>query len=265
MSRYRVGCVPYVNAAPLIYRFVSDPSSPVDVVFDVPSRLPAQHAAGKTDAMLVSSIDALTNPGAEVVGGLCIGSDGPVASVRLFSRVPFGEIKSLALDESSMTSNALAKIILLEKYNCQPQTLKIEPDLKTMLGVCDAAVVIGDKGMVADSPGSRVMDLGEAWTDTFGVPFVWAMWTSHRPIEPELAQLLQTAMDPKAEIGQGVIEYAAKESGLPTDLVRQYLSTCVRFEFGKRQAAGLRLFGEKLVENGFLGKSHFPSILSLAH
>lgn len=264
MARFRVGCVPYVNATPLIYSFVTNPSSPVEVVFDVPSRLPALHAQGRIDAMLVSSVDALRHKGAEVVGGVCIGSNGPVASVRMFSRVPFAEIKTLALDESSMTSNALAKTLLLEKYNCEPKTLKLEPNLETMLDLCDAAVVIGDKGMVAEYTGARIMDLGEAWSDTYGLPFVWAMWTGYRSIDPELARLLQTAMDPAAEIDSAVIEFAAENSGWPQSLVKQYLTSCVQFEFGKAQEKGLKQFGRKLVENGLLESVSLPTILAPA-
>lgn len=91
MPAYRVGCVPYVNALPLVVGLAEDD---VEVVFDVPSRLATLLDAGEVQAALVSSIEALRRPGARVVDGIGIGSFGPVESVRLFSKVPYGMIQT---------------------------------------------------------------------------------------------------------------------------------------------------------------------------
>ena len=262
MAKFRVGCVPYVNAIPLIFPFVNNPDSPVEVVFDVPSQLPKLHEAGEVDCILVSSIDSLRHPNAQVVNGVCIGSNGPVESVRLFSRVAYGLIQTLALDQSSMTSNALAQILLREGYGAQPNCIAFPPDLEVMLDVCDAAVIIGDKGLTAQYPGARILDLGQAWTDSYDAPFVWALWTSYRNINPELAQILQSAISEFDNNPEETYQYAAQTSGWNMDLVRRYLSSCVKFPFGPDQQRGLQLYAEKLSQNNIIPTTAFPQVVA---
>src|SRR4051812_20284416 len=131
--RYTVGSVPYVNAAPLIAYFEHVPDSNVKVETAIPSALPLLLESGECDAIMVSSVDALRHPGRRLVQGFGVGSYGPVESVRLFSKVPFREIESLVLDESSMTSNRLAQILLNDIYSVRPVTNSMAPDLWAML------------------------------------------------------------------------------------------------------------------------------------
>ena len=95
--------------------------------------------------------------------GCSISSLGEAASVRLFSKWPFREIQSLALDASSLTSNHLAQVLLAERYGVRPTICHLAPDLSAMLSQADACVLIGDKGMEADGAGLEVMDLGSEW------------------------------------------------------------------------------------------------------
>src|SRR5471032_1724555 len=105
--KYTVGSVPYLNAKPLVRAFeVWGEESPVNVIYEVPSKLPALLAAGEVQAIMVSSIEAFRHPGSRIAEGVCIGSQREVMSVRLFSKVPPRMIETLALDQSSMTSNA---------------------------------------------------------------------------------------------------------------------------------------------------------------
>ena len=177
-ARFRVGCVPYVNARPLVACF-DQPNEFVEVVYDVPSRLPALLDSGEVDAILVSSIEYLRREDLVIAADVGIMSNGPVASVRMLSKVPLEEIQTLALDESSMTSNMLAQIILAER-GVRPSLVTMEPDQAAMLAACDACVLIGDKGLEADGTGLVDVDLGAAWTEMTGEPFVWALWLSRR-------------------------------------------------------------------------------------
>jgi len=195
MTQFRVGSVPYVNAAPLIHDFLSAGEvSPVSVILDVPSRLPERLAAGEVDAILVSSIFALSQPGLRAVAEVGIASEGAVESVRMFSRVPWTEVRTLATDTSSMTSNALAQIILIERFGVHAECIPLPPDLPSMLAQADAAVLIGDVGMMTPVPeGVQALDLGEAWRDLTGLPFVWALWVGQDGLTPDLAATLEAA------------------------------------------------------------------------
>ncbi len=265
MPRFRVGCVPYVNAIPLVWWFHHlDEASPVEVVYAVPSQLPALHASREVDAILVSSIESLRTPGASVADGAAVASNGPVQSVRMFSRKPWNEIKTLALDQSSMTSNALAQIILREQFDVEPEVQPLPPDAEAMLAACDACVIIGDKGLEANPAGAEVIDLGSAWQTLTGLPFVWAIWTSHDPMEEALVQELQTAVQQSSPSGgnwKEVVAFAAARSGWNAELVHEYLTRCVSHQFGETETRGMALYAKKLMENGLVEQAHFPDIV----
>lgn len=259
MMTFRVGSVPYVNALPLVSQFerLGD-ESPVHVVGDVPSALPAMLDSGEVDAVLASSFDALTTPGRRFAEGICIGTDGPAESVRLFSKVPFDQISRLALDRSSLTSNHLAQILLAERYGVRPDTTTEAPDLDRMLAVADAAILIGDKGYLTDAGDCRVLDLGEAWTELTSLPFVWALWIGTDSLAPGLVFHLQSAMAWGLERLDELASEASAESGWPLEGCRRYLRETMRYPLDDRAMAGLREYRSKLVEHGFAGELPMP-------
>lgn len=190
---YRLGCVPYINAVPLVAMFEQSPEFGVEVVYAVPSRLPELLDSGEVDAILVSSYYLLTTPGLRAATSACIGSNGPVASVRLFSKRPFRTVRTLALDASSMTSNALCCLLLKDVYKNVPETSVQPPVLSDMLRDHDAGLLIGDIGMTEPGKGLWKLDLGQAWTKWQKLPFVWALWVGREKLDPWLASLLEIA------------------------------------------------------------------------
>ncbi len=281
MAQFRVGCVPYVNARPLVAAF-DQPNEFVEVVYDVPSKLPALLDAGEVDAILVSSIELLRRNDLLPVAEVGIMSNGPVKSVRMLSKVPISEIKTLALDESSMTSNMLAQVILAEQ-GVFPTLTTLPPDSKMMLANCDACVIIGDHGFEADGSGLVDIDLGEAWTKMTGLPFVWALWLGKKEQRLEckaLYYLLQYAflasgfyalhdvLDQKNRIDKEpllrdfrmdrltateyrrkfVIDSAVKRSSWTSEQVEGYLTDNVRFDLPKADFA-LETFANMLTKH----------------
>jgi chorismate dehydratase len=296
MSMYTVGCVSYVNAIPLVMRFEDlGEESPVRVLYDVPSKLPAMLEAGEAQAVLVSSIDALRIPGRRMAMGMCIGSDGPVKSVRLFSRVPPHEIRTLAHDASSLTSNRLAQVILAEAFDSRPVTQVLAPNLDEMLQAADACVLIGDIGMAADGTGLHVLDLGEEWRRLTGKPFVWAAWIGGEDLMSELAALLvegsgssyvgrilpgrgwrgaltgpvpqiwQLGFDrvpPEvAAVREGLVERARRHADWDPDVIRDYYMNVMVYDMDETMLDGLREFRSRLLANGFADCDQFPEIV----
>ncbi len=290
--KYTVGSVPYVNAAPLIsyFDFLGD-RSPVRVQTAVPSELPALLESGECDAIMVSSVDALRHPDRRLVRGIGVGSFGPVESVRLFSKVPFADISSLVLDQSSMTSNRLAQVLVHDIHGVRPRTLTMPPDLREMLAEHDACILIGDKGFEADGTGLHVMDLGEAWTRLTGLPFLWAAWIGGERVTPPLAELLDTArfwsacgrgfdarMDNfgrrKAEEYRSLlessggrpytIEFAVRTSGWTLDQARHYLLETMVYDDlpSTPLIKGLLEFQRRLLANGFDDCAYLPELVS---
>ncbi len=270
---YTVGCVPYVNAIPLVEMFEEmGAASPVKVIYRVPSKLPALLESGEAQAILVSSVDSLRTPNRKMAEGVCIGSQQQVKSVRLFSKVPFGEIKTLALDASSMTSNRLAQILLRESFGVSPETITRKPDLNTMLEEADACVLIGDIGMMSDGTGLHVLDLGEAWYRLTGKPFVWAAWIGGEGLSPDLVWWLQraAACAGNTEAGEpyyiwknreSMVQRAMSQANWPEETAKDYFENVMAYRMTSRMIEGLREYQLRLQKNGFDDAIHFPDLV----
>ena len=255
----RVASVPYVNAMPLVDGLPVD----VEVTFDLPSRLPALLESGEADAVLVSSVYALSLPGARAADGVGIVSDRAVESVRVFSSRPLGEIRRLALDPASMTSNLLAQLVLKEVYGACPESEPIPGGLGAMLDRADAAVLIGDAGMTAEAGSAVVLDLGEAWSSWTGLPFVWALWTGLEGLDAALAESL-AASPHRVGAGRGsslaepYVETVAERSGWSREAVRRYLGQTMVYGLGEREKQGLSEFARRLGESGLASDLGLP-------
>src|SRR5262245_1850131 len=123
----RIGAVSYLNTRPLVYR-LAEIAPQHELVFDLPSRLADDLAAGRLDVALIPSIEYFQNPAYRIVSDACIGCRGPVRSVKLLSRVPLDSIRTLALDEGSRTSVALVRILLQEGFGLSPRLLPFPID-----------------------------------------------------------------------------------------------------------------------------------------
>ena len=247
----RIGAVTYLNSRPLVCA-LAELAPRAEIVVDLPSRLADALAARRLDVALIPSIEYARHSEYAIVSDACVACDGPVRSVMLYSRVPIERVKSLALDEGSRTSAALARILLKERFGLEPEihTLPIGagPDAWT----ADAAVLIGDRGMKpAEGRFETVWDLGDVWAQWTGVPFVFSMWVGrHEAASRSLSTLLARARD----LGVGRIDQlarqAAGELGLDEQDCLDYLRRRLHYRLGPRQWQGLARFFELAVRNG---------------
>jgi chorismate dehydratase len=227
----RVGCVPYLNARPLV-DYLEHPSwqGKVTVVYATPTRLAAALRLGEVDVAMVSSYEAFVRPDLEFVPGMSISTKGRVMSVRLFSKVPFEDIETLALDEGSLTSSHLVQVLLSELYGCWPILSDEPPVQEHMLERNDACLLIGDPGMGAPSRGLNVLDLGEAWDDLTGLPFVWAGWIGPVGLDSELCHLLAESKHWGERRLESLAEKHAELMGWEVAKCVTYLSAIMNFD-----------------------------------
>lgn len=261
----RVASVPFVNARPLALWFEREPSAGVEVTYDLPSRLPALLDSGAAEAVLASSYEALSTPGRRVAEGVGIVSRGAARSVRLLSRVPVAQISSLALDAASMTSNALAQALLIERCGVRPRTEPMPAHVASMLAKHDACVVIGDAGLEASAQGLHEWDLGCEWTNLTGYPFVWALWIGGSRLDADLVARLNRALAWARGNWDAVLADAQARSGWSLEVCRTYLSEVMFYEVGPAERAGLEEFGRLLAKHG-LSPGYEPEwIASVEH
>jgi chorismate dehydratase len=252
MSLIPVGSVPYLNAKPLVAQ-LEQLVETVRVVDAVPSTLAGMLARREVAAAMVSSAVPLSDSGLCVLSSGAITSDGPVRSIRLFSRVPPAKIRRLALDSSSRTSTVLCRILLDRVYGVRPEILSLAPDVPAMLEDADAALVIGDPALLASVAVERGeiaglaadLDLGSLWRAEAGLPFVYAVWAAPRDVDnAALERVLDTAMRWGVAHRDEIARREAPRLGLPVTLCREYLTHNIRYEFGARERLGLRRFHE---------------------
>ena len=184
----RLGAVSYLNTRPLVYGLEARPTWPAEAA--LPRRrlgstcgstcLRNARSCSTPDTIDLGLIPSIEYPGHDyrIVPGVSIASDGPVASVAIFSKVPTENIRSIALDTSSRTSIALLRVLCARWFEIEPRLVSMPPDLGRMIGECDAALVIGDNALFTDEQalGLEKVDLGEEWIGMTGLPFVYAFW-----------------------------------------------------------------------------------------
>ncbi len=239
----QIGAVSYLNTRPLVQGLsLNDPD--FDLQFDLPSRLADSLTAGTLDVALVPSIEAIANPDYTIVSDACIGCRGPVWSVKLLSRIPLKEVKTLALDVGSRTSCALARVILDQQYNVRPECRSLDIDQDWRKSTSDAVLIIGDRAMKAEDDAFPVnIDLGEAWHQWTGLPFVFAVWAARRtaPLD-ELTLLLSQARDQGIANVNEIARAEASRYGLTLDECQRYLNHYLHFYLGPEEKAGLELY-----------------------
>ncbi len=242
----RVGAVSYLNAKPLYYR-LSEFAPRVELTMDVPSRLAGQLAEGMLDLALIPSVEYLrgVSRGYEIVPGFAIAARGAVRSVKVFSRVPFGQIRRLALDAGSRTSQALAQVWLEARHGLRPETVEELPmGVSALESTADAVLVIGDRAMkVPHDPFAEVVDLAEAWVELTGLPFVFALWVSRGGVD--LVDLPEALGRSRAEGLANADELARTHGprlGLDFAACYDYLTKVLSYDLGESEVAGLRRF-----------------------
>jgi chorismate dehydratase len=247
MECVRVGAVNYLNTKPLIYGLETLVPE-AELILDVPSHLADLLAAGDLDVGLIPVIEYFRAGTYSIVPDISIASRGPVLSVTLFSRVPWAQIRRVALDAGSRTSAALTQILLRRRYGVEPEVVLL-PTPTHCAGWgwaedadADAVLLIGDRAMRACLPGfDHAFDLGQEWYDWTGLPFVYAVWAV-RP-GADLGRVAGALAEAKrrglARTGQ-IAHQEAPRLGLDAGFCRRYLSTILHFDLGPREQAGLR-------------------------
>ncbi|MDX1971215.1 MAG: menaquinone biosynthesis protein [Candidatus Sumerlaeia bacterium] len=277
----RLGIVPYLNVLPLLEGL--DLSIPRENWhYGVPRELAALLGERRVDFATMPIFEVLRAGGNYKLLGKCsISCDGPVRSVRLFSHKPLKEARHVLLDRSSLTSAHLAMILCREYLQISPRfttsELPIGFDFDLASTNYDAVLVIGDVALGWMDSFPHELDLGAAWKELTGLPFVFAGWAcwKDQPIPRGLQELFVGAR----KLGERqVYEIAKRHAHQPhqtppphiqtsgnlktaqrelRDLV-EYLSLALRYNLRDTQRQGIELYRRKLIEHKLLPENTPP-------
>ncbi|TWT64844.1 Aminodeoxyfutalosine synthase [Allorhodopirellula solitaria] len=260
----RFGAVSYLNTKPLIETLPQRLADWGTLRLDLPSRLATDLSRGDLDVALIPSVEYFRHSEEyEIVSDAAIACRGPVWSVRLLSRVPMSEIQTLALDEGSRTSAAMAQVLLWEMHGVRPTTVPFPIGTDAADVSADAVLTIGDRAMhPPHGVYHEIWDLGDRWCRWTELPFVFAMWVARREISQDpavrerIADTLNVCRDEGKQCFEAIAVREAAEHGLTNEDLHRYFAENLHFQLGSGERAGLELFRQKSEATGLITHSN---------
>lgn len=243
-TEIRIGAVSYLNTLPLLHGLRSHPAMRRAVLTtDYPARVAHALLQGDIDVgfVPVAVIPELTDP--HLVSDYCIGCVGPVASVAIFGDRPIADMRRIWMDYQSRTSVALARILLRDHWKASPEILVATDDTYLdRLGGDTGGLVIGDRAFPQTRRFRHAFDLGQAWKDLTGLPFVFATWVANKPLDPGFIAAFNEA---NAAGLQDIDAVVRSQPDPPCDL-RHYYTQNISYTLDDAKRKGLAHFLRQL-------------------
>lgn len=280
VSSLRISIVQYLNTAPLVRGFTHGPlRGKHPLSFTVPSQCAEALRSGEVDIAIIPAIEFQRIDGLVVLPSLSIASKKSVRSLLLVSKKPIHDVRRIALDRSSRSTQALVRILCAKRWHIAPEFFEADPDLPSMLRDADAALLIGDPALrlaldseaAAKSDGSGesifpaelaglpvssplfLYDMVEKWRALTGFPAVLALWAARpaavtaaviRDFQDSLAFGMQHLADISAE--------ASRELNLPADKIARYLGENIDYTLDGENLRGLQRYYDLAAELGLI-------------
>jgi chorismate dehydratase len=246
LKKIRVAAVSYLNTKPLLYGIKHHPvMDEMELIEDYPAKIAQMLIDDEADLGLIPIAATVKLRNWNIVGDYCIGSDGPVASVCIFSDVPVEEITTVYLDYQSRTSVNLARILLKEYWKKEVAFIDATgEDFRDQLKGTTAGVIIGDRALKQRSRSRYVYDLGQAWKEHTGLPFVFAAWIANK----ELPLAFTQAFNQANALGLQHLDEVIKENPFADFDLGKYYRFCISYTLDEQKREGMEVFLRKLRE-----------------
>jgi chorismate dehydratase len=232
LEKIKVGIVNYLNTRPLIYGIEQSPVvNDIELTGDYPANIARMLLEGRIDMGLVPVAVIPRLNEYHINTDYCIGCDGPVASVCLFS-------------DQSRTSVALARILLRDHWKIQPRLVDTRSDFRGDIKGTTAGIVIGDRALEQRKKSTYIYDLGEAWKQMTGLPFVFAAWVSNKELPADFI----AAFNEANQAGVNCIPSVVATTPYPTFDLHAYYTRYIDYQLDQPKRKALALFLSKLTE-----------------
>jgi len=243
MDKIKVGAVSYLNTKPLIYGFEQGMmNEEMELVFDFPANIAKKLLTDEIDIGLVPVAVLPLMREYHIIADYGIGCNGAVASVCLFSDVPVEEIKTVLLDYQSRTSVALLKILLKEYWNISPELIAAEKGFEQSIGGTTSGLVIGDRAFKQIKVSKYRYDLGLAWKDMTGLPFIFAAWVANKKLPADFIATFNKA----TAAGLAHIDEIVAQNKFEEYSLLEYYTKNIIYLIDEPKLQGLQLFLQKL-------------------
>lgn len=270
MPKLRISAISYLNTAPLMWDFEHGPAgADFDISYTVPSKCAEQLKEGTADIGIIPAAAYTTVPDLSILPGVAIASRRAVRSILLVCKVSLEQVKTVALDTSSLTSVALTKVLFARWWGGERRFVSAPPNVEEMLQNHDAALLIGDPALQVDRAKYAAYDLAEEWIRLTGKPFVFAFWAVRRQsltrnsAALDLPGIFQRSRDhglEPANVAQIATEWSGK-LGLSREEIHAYLTQNIHYSLDPDCLDGLNLFLNYARDCGALPQSHSLDLL----
>ena len=245
LDKIWVGAVSYLNTKPLIYGFEQGAmKADVHLVLDYPSKLAERMNNGELDVALlpVAAIADLDRP--YIFSNYCIGADGAVASVCLFSEVPLDEIKEIYLDYQSRSSVALLKVLLKNHWKKEVKFIQADENYISEIKGTSAGLIIGDRAFEQLSNFKHVYDLAQDWKTFTGLPFVFAAWVANKSLPEKFVADFNKA----CALGFENLEEIIQVQKYPNYNLSTYYTKNISYQLNDQKHKAIELFREYITK-----------------
>ena len=210
----------------------------IELFIDYPASIADMLLRDEIDMGLVPVAIIPKLPASYINTDFCIGCDGPVASVCLFSETPIEKIETVLLDYQSRTSVALATVLLKDYWRISPRLVDAGKDFRNHIHGATAGVVIGDRALLQRRTSPYIYDLGEAWKKHTGLPFVFAAWISNKKLDPlfieKFGQANRTGLEHIADV--------VRDNPFPAFDLNAYFTRFLDYDLDDAKRKGLETF-----------------------
>lgn len=240
--KIKISAVSYLNSKPFIYGLQhADLINEIDLSLDIPSTCAQKLITDKADIGLipVSAIPQLKEY--YIISDYCIGAEGKVTSVMLYSQVPLNEIKKVLLDYQSLTSINLVKVLAKNYWKISPKWTPAEPDFETHINETTAAVIIGDRTFGLNNKYKYSYDLSEEWQKFTQLPFVFACWIANKKLPDTFISRFNNALKKGLDNRAVLINELKVKDEYFTGL-DLYLNNSISYDYDISKKQALQLF-----------------------
>jgi chorismate dehydratase len=280
VNSLRISIVQYLNTAPLVRGFTHGPlRGKYRLSFTVPSQCAEALRSGQVDIAIIPSIELQRIDDLVVLPHLSIASKKSVRSLLLVSKKPIQQVRRIALDRSSRSTQALVRILSAKHWHISPEFAEAPPQLSAMLAEADAALLIGDPALrlaldsepdvIRDTAGNQsfpaalagvqqsspllLFDIVEKWHALTGLPAVLALWAA-RPsaVTPEVVRDFRDSLNFGLQHVQEISAEASRELQLPAHKITRYLTENIDYTLDPDNLSGLERYYRLAAESGLI-------------
>lgn len=210
----------------------------IELIFDYPANIAALLIQDKIDIGLVPVAIIPLLKEHHIVSDYGIACDGEVASVCLFSDVPLQQIDTILMDYQSRTSVALLKILLKKHWKINPALIAGTANYENQIAGTTAGLVIGDRALVQRQKSKYIYDLGTAWKEMTGLPFVFAAWVSNGVLSSDFI----AAFNDANEYGLKHLDEVVNQNPFTGFDLKAYYNQFIQFRLNEEMLVAKDLF-----------------------